>query len=143
MGGIVHGEEKFVFRLAQKALDLRRQDVVADGFGRADAKARLFLRGKGAAQFLVLIALADGVGLKRLALRRFFELAAVVGEKAHAVERLKRLDLLGDGRLRQVQALGRLTIVHRGTEHQKCFKPLVHALPLLINNKTESTYSHL
>ena len=133
---IVDGKKELVVRFFQKADDLRQQDIVADGLRRADAKARLLLPFERTAQLLVLIALADGVDLKRFALRRFSELSAVVGKKAHAVQRFKRLNLFRHGGLRQMQLLRRLAVVHRGAHGQKGLKPLVHVLsPLSITNR--------
>ena len=133
---IVDGKKELVVRFFQKADDLRQQDIVADGLRRADAQARLLLPFERTAQLLVLIALADGVDLKRFALRRFSELSAVVGKKAHAVQRFKRLNLFCHGGLRQMQLLRRLAVVHRGAHGQKGLKPLVHVLsPLSITNR--------
>ncbi len=117
--GVVHGKIQLVIRHFQIAPDFRNENVVADGFRCPDAKQRLRLFCKQARKLGVIVLQADRVALQNLALRRLAELALVIGKELHAVLRFKRLNLLGDGWLRQMQRIRRAAVIHRAAQGKK------------------------
>ena len=126
MRGVVHQKIQFMRRIAQKAADLREEDVIADRLGCADAKTGLRCSVECAEQLGIVVAKADGIALKQLALRCFGELPAVIAEQSDAVIRLKRLDLLADCGLAEVEPLCGAAIVQRLAEGEKCLQFLLH-----------------
>ena len=137
--GVVHQKGQPVARRAQKPPNLRQQDVVADGFRRADAQQRLRPGVHRGDELFLVVAQRGRVLLQQLARPRFAQPPAAVVEQLCAVLRLQRLNVLAHRRLGEVQRLRRPAVVHRAAQGQKGLESGIHGCSL--HSKEESIHS--
>lgn len=73
-----------------------------------------------------VVAQRKSILLEKVAFPRLLQPPSLVRKEADTVLRLERLNVLADGRLREMEQFGGAAVVHRLAERQKSFQFLIH-----------------